>query len=817
MASAGSVFVDLLLRDAKYREGWNRARNYTHAGSRQIQGDLGKVNQSFQGVINPINNIGTAVRNLAVTFAGAFSVQQLVKYSDTWKQLGGRLAVVTSEFETVGGQQERLFEIAQKTRQPLENIISFYSRLKQFIPEAERAQYDLFTTTEGVATALALTGEISESATAAMIQLTQAIGTNFEAAGQELRSLQEQAPRLTRAIQNAFGDGTMTLQQLVKAGILTRETFLNIFRDGSFEAEKLRMELEKMPVTVAQAFTRLDNAFLKFIGQSEEIGKVTGTLSLAITKLADNLDTVAKAAVVVSIALFTRSVPAIVSFTKEFLKVRSAATAYQIAMSSVSASNVAAITSAERLGAAMNKLRIAAIGTASETAVVVGKSGQAITASFSSLAKSVGFLSASWITLKATTAGIVAALGGLPVILAAGTAAVFLYRKEIKGWADDTQLLGINIGSVLDAYGDAAKQIFSGIKLLIVGTIEGILASFETLSVKAKVLAFNVINDLNQIPGFNIDNSGLLLDISEPGKLEASLRSAAESFGMAWQGVQERISKDIAEDMFQPVVRAQATQQSNTTATTGTPDNEALKKRNQFLEKYKELLSGLDSQTFRQIEAEKELNKAYENGWININQLYTALEGLDAQYRQNSESVDQWAVDIEQFSKRAAENIQDTFADFLFDPFQDGLKGMVKGFVDSVRRMIAEAQAAKLARLLLGDSVEGGTGEGIFGSVLKGIGGFIFGKPEEFADGGYLGPGKWGIAGEAGAELLYGGKTGVSVFNQDQIGKRGNTYNIDARGTDQSVVRRLEQSLLALAGPGVIENRVISAQSRGSL
>ena len=66
--------------------------------------------------------------------------------------------------------------------------------------------------------------------------------------------------------------------------------------------------------------------------------------------------------------------------------------------------------------------------------------------------------------------------------------------------------------------------------------------------------------------------------------------------------------------------------------------------------------------------------------------------------------------------------------------------------------------------------------------------------------------------------MLYGGKTGVSVFNQDQLGgSGGNTYYIDAKGADMSAVRRIEQGLLALAGPGVIEQRVVNAQSRGAL
>lgn len=59
-------------------------------------------------------------------------------------------------------------------------------------------------------------------------------------------------------------------------------------------------------------------------------------------------------------------------------------------------------------------------------------------------------------------------------------------------------------------------------------------------------------------------------------------------------------------------------------------------------------------------------------------------------------------LQIEEFGIQAARNIQTHFADFLFDPFQDGLSGMVKGFADAMRRMLAEAAAAQILKQMFG-------------------------------------------------------------------------------------------------------------------
>jgi hypothetical protein len=53
---------------------------------------------------------------------------------------------------------------------------------------------------------------------------------------------------------------------------------------------------------------------------------------------------------------------------------------------------------------------------------------------------------------------------------------------------------------------------------------------------------------------------------------------------------------------------------------------------------------------------------------------------------------------VDEFARQAARNMQDAFAQFIFDPFKDGLSGMVKGFADAMRRMLAEAAAAALLK-----------------------------------------------------------------------------------------------------------------------
>lgn len=86
--------------------------------------------------------------------------------------------------------------------------------------------------------------------------------------------------------------------------------------------------------------------------------------------------------------------------------------------------------------------------------------------------------------------------------------------------------------------------------------------------------------------------------------------------------------------------------------------------------------------------------------------------------------------EMDSFAKKFAENAQDSFADF-FKNFDKGTDGMLQKFGETIKGLIAEAVAADLAKYLFGDLVKGGSGGGVAGSLLSGIGSF-FG----FADGG---------------------------------------------------------------------------------
>lgn len=144
------------------------------------------------------------------------------------------------------------------------------------------------------------------------------------------------------------------------------------------------------------------------------------------------------------------------------------------------------------------------------------------------------------------------------------------------------------------------------------------------------------------------------------------------------------------------------------------------------------------------------------------------------------------------FAEQAARNMQDAFAQFLFDPFKGGIKGMLKGFIDTIRQMVAQAASASILRSFFGwmGGFEGTLGN-LGRSLLQGLTGKAIGGP-------VMGRTPY-LVGERGPELFVPSSGGTIVPNNSMGGgvTVAPVYNVDARGASADLVKSLPAILEA--------------------
>jgi hypothetical protein len=171
-----------------------------------------------------------------------------------------------------------------------------------------------------------------------------------------------------------------------------------------------------------------------------------------------------------------------------------------------------------------------------------------------------------------------------------------------------------------------------------------------------------------------------------------------------------------------------------------------------FLKQNKAAIEGItDAEaTFR--ETSTMATKALDEGAISWDAYQRVVQRAADSLNGVSDHVKKADDAMSQFSIQAARNMQSAFADFLFDPFKDGLKGMLGSFIDTLRRMAAEAVAAKVFNAI-----------GDWGKQNQGDGGWLgafasfasaFGSASGRAGGGPVAAGGLYQVNENGPELL---------------------------------------------------------------
>ena len=173
--------------------------------------------------------------------------------------------------------------------------------------------------------------------------------------------------------------------------------------------------------------------------------------------------------------------------------------------------------------------------------------------------------------------------------------------------------------------------------------------------------------------------------------------------------------------------------------------------------------------------------------------------------------------DLEEFTNSAARNMQSSLADFIFDPFADGVDGMAARFGQMLQRMAAEAAAAAIMKNLFGNmgqgsSSGGGSGSGgwgAIGSLIGMVGGFFGGgaassnidwtnyTAPSWDGGGYTGDGSrsGGVDGKGGfPAILHPNETVIDHAKGQRMSSGGSNQpiviNVNSSTGDKAEIRR---------------------------
>jgi tape measure domain-containing protein len=342
MADKNDIFIRLSADAEGVRKGLTKGQGYlsgfersANASAIRIEGALDRaarnVEQSFKRSFQTIGG-------LAGAYLGGNAAQAIIRYSDQWKSLEGRLSTVTKSSGETAEAQKKLFAIAQGSRGDLAATIDLYTKLNQSLNDNQRANFDVFKITETFQKGLAITGESAANTTELVRQFAQGVSSDFKASAQEINSFIDGAPALAKAVsQYLGGQAAGDLKTFAKEGQLSAEVMLGALQavSGGIEGQ-----FSKMSVTVAQSLTQLDNAFLNYIGRNDLVMNSTSSLAGAISSVAKNFETIADVVTVAGVAIGGRLAGALIISGSAYVNNTIAATANALAQKEVALLNM---------------------------------------------------------------------------------------------------------------------------------------------------------------------------------------------------------------------------------------------------------------------------------------------------------------------------------------------------------------------------------------------------------------------------------------------------------------------------------------------
>lgn len=227
-------------------------------------------------------------------------------------------------------------------------------------------------------------------------------------------------------------------------------------------------------------------------------------------------------------------------------------------------------------------------------------------------------------------------------------------------------------------------------------------------------------------------------------------------------------------------------------------------------------IAKLDPEAQKAAAAAKELTRAMEEGKQIFQATRTPAELLQQQIEKLNELLQQGAIDWDTYARATfeahdafdkataktadkAKEVDDvarelglTFSSAFEDAIVEGenLRGVLQGLEKDILRIVTR----KLVTEPLANAVTGLLGGGGIGDIFGKIGGLFAGG---FAEGGFIPPGQWGIVGERGPELAFGGRSGKTISAGMQV---TNVFHL-AGPADA----RTQQQIAAAAARGVAQ------------
>tara|TARA_R110000772_G_scaffold42835_3_gene99166 strand:+ start:3964 stop:6660 length:2697 start_codon:yes stop_codon:yes gene_type:complete len=263
--------------------------------------DTDKTSKSFGALSKVATAIGTAL-----------SVQQLIKYADAFSSIQNQIRQTTKTTKELTKRTADLLGIANRSRVEFKATSELYTQLNLSTENLNISTRELLRITETISKSFAVSGKSAAESAGSIRQLGQAFAAGV-LRGDEFNSIAENAPEIMRALQRSLGKTQGELRALAATGGITSKILVEALGSA---ADVIDNKMSKATKTFAQAIQEANNNMIDFIGSSTSVKNIVAGAGGALVSASENIELIAKSAVVLASVFAARLIPSMIASTK---------------------------------------------------------------------------------------------------------------------------------------------------------------------------------------------------------------------------------------------------------------------------------------------------------------------------------------------------------------------------------------------------------------------------------------------------------------------------------------------------------------------
>lgn len=232
--------------------------NNTEAYIRDNTNAQGEFTREVQESTNATNGLMSTLKSAIAAYATFQTAKKAIDISDTLTQTTARLNMMNDGLQTTEQLQQMIYAAAERSRGSYQATADAVSKMGIMAADAFNSNAELIAFSEQLNKQFTIAGTSAEGISAAMLQLTQAMGSGV-LRGEELNSVFEQAPTIIQAIAKYLDVPIGQIRAMAQEGQLSASVVKNALLSA---ADETNAKFESMPKTFGQIWTSIQNQAL---------------------------------------------------------------------------------------------------------------------------------------------------------------------------------------------------------------------------------------------------------------------------------------------------------------------------------------------------------------------------------------------------------------------------------------------------------------------------------------------------------------------------------------------------------------------------